>query len=346
MSAPTVLLCGYGAFGALHAAAWQALGATVLVADPGADARQRARAAGFDEDAVCDDPKTLLPKADCVAIVSPPDSHLALARIALEAGKPVLLEKPAVCSVDEAHALMAIQEQSGQPVQVNLLLRGHPMTRRASALLDEGGIGKLMVVEGRFCGWKRRHLNVALVENDGVHFLDLMRLFTGSPITQVGARACALPGRDDIDDLVVDTLHANGVTGRLMLGLIGPGSEADAYVPGAQTDKVLRLMGDRGCLTLDYNTNRLTFQSVRFHHSATTLDVLPGSQHVESYDDATPDAMLQESFRTFLEAIKGRGELMVPLREGALELAGLIDAIPAAVEIASAARLDVAEVAA
>jgi len=344
MNSTTVLVCGYGAFGARHAAAWSRLGARVLVSDPNEDARAHADANGFAADQISADIDAFLPQADCVTIVTPPSTHLALTDQALTAGKPVLLEKPAVPTLDEAHALMEAQHRSGCLVQVNLLLRAHPMTRRALEVLQNGDLGNLVLMDGRFCGWKRRHINVALEENDGVHFLDLMRLFAGASITQIGAQCITLPGHHAADDLSLTTLHANGIAGRLALGLIVPGDGVDAFVPGAQTDKVLRLVGDKGCLTLDYNANRLTFQSVRFDQMESTIDVTPSTSWNEAFPDATPDQLLENSAKAFLATIKDGAKPMVPLHDGALEIARVLAAIPTAQQIASASHVPIERV--
>jgi len=337
VSNPTVLVSGYGAFGARHAAAWSRLGADVLISDPCANAQARAEADGFAADTISADLDAFLPLVDCVDIVTPPSTHLALTEQALAAGKPVLLEKPAVPNLDEAHALMDAQARTGCLVHVNLILRAHPMTKRAREVLRQGDLGDLILMEGRFCGWKRRHCDVALEENDGVHFLDLMQLFAGASITQIGAQALGLPNHGDVDDLWLTTRHANSVAGRLALGSIAPGTGVDAFVPGAQTDKVLRLIGTTGCLTLDYNANRLTFQAVHFERSARQLDVTPSTSWNEAFPDATPDKLLENSAKAFLAATDGRAPPMVSLHDGALELTRVLAAIPTAQQIASAA---------
>lgn len=330
MTISTVLLCGFGAFGAQHAQAWNALGKTVLVAEPDDQARARAQASGVAATNIAATVVSLLERADCVDIVTPPAQHLELCEMALTVGKPVLLEKPAVDDAAEATRLLAIQEQSGQLVQVNLLLRAHPMTQRAAALIAQGAIGSLMLMEGRFCGWKRQHRAVGLLHNDGAHFLDLMRLFAGSRIDRVSARALSFLDHEKPDDISIDLTHANGVQGRLALGLMAPGSSEDSFVPGAQTDKVLRLVGDKGTLTLDFNRNDLTVQSVRFDVDASVIRVVPGEKRCEKFGTVTSQTLLHESFKAFLASCEKGAPLLVPLSEGALELARVMDSIQTA----------------
>lgn len=343
MKISTVLLCGFGAFGMQHARAWQALGRTVLVADPDAKARERAQSFGIAETDSAVSAQELLDRADCIDIVTPPALHIDLCKLALNAAKPVLLEKPAVLSTADAEQLVAMQKQSGQPVQVNLLLRAHPMTKQAKALLEKGAIGSPILMEGRFRGWKRQHRAVGLLYNDGVHFLDLMRFFADSPIASVAARALCIHNHANPDDITMDITHANGAQGRLALGLLVPGSGQDSFVHGAQTEKILHLVGDRGSLTLDFNANTLKLRSVAFEADEEKIAMIPGIPHQHDFTDTTPLTLLQDSFRAFLASCETAAPPLVPLDQGALELARVIDAVPLAAQLHAASRLLIKE---
>lgn len=346
MKISTVLLCGFGNFGAHHANAWRTLDKTVLVAEPNGQARAQAQAFGIAEADIAPKASDLLQRADCIDIVTLPAQHLGLCEMALGAGKPVLLEKPAVSSVEEAECLLELQRQSGQLVQVNLLLRAHTMTKRALTLIGQGAIGSLLLIEGRFRGWKRQHRAVGVLHNDGAHFLDLMRLFSGSPIDRIAARALSFLGHDKPDDVAIDLTHANGVESRLSLGMMVPGAGEDAFVPGAQTDKILQLVGDQGALTLDFNTNVLTLQSVSYTVDTTTVDAVPGTAHREEFGDVTPSTLLVESFKAFLASCEHGAPLLVPFKQGALELARVIDAASAsALQSPSASNLSIRQAA-
>ena len=53
------------------------------------------------------------PRLEAVAIATPPHTHYALVRRALEAGKHVLVEKPLARTADEAAELVALAEERG-----------------------------------------------------------------------------------------------------------------------------------------------------------------------------------------------------------------------------------------
>lgn len=338
----TVLICGFGLFGDLHAKAWRLVDpeTTLLVADPSAQARERALRAGVAPDDIATAPDALLGRADLVDIVAPPAFHLPLALKAIEAGKPVMIEKPAVRSVEEARVLM--RAATATPVQVGLVLRAHPLVETARAMLDEGAIGELLAMEGDFSGWKRMRADSSLVENDGVHFLDLMRLFAGARAKSTSARAWRLLDRAVVDDLTIELAYENDIRGRLRLGVLSAGGVEDAFVAGALTTKTLRLMGKKGNILIDFNRNRLVHAGVQYERSEGGFAVTPTGTTTHSVLGATPEALLARSFRLFLDALINSGPVMCGLREGAFELATTMAAIEAC--LAQAAPFSMTEI--
>ncbi|MGQ2904561.1 MAG: Gfo/Idh/MocA family protein [Neoaquamicrobium sediminum] len=321
----SVLICGFGAFGALHAKAWRVCDPSVrlMVSDPSEAARGEAIASGVEPVAVDEDPATLMPQADIVDVVAPPAYHLPLALQALSLGKPVLLEKPAVRSLGEAQAL--VQAAGTVPVQIGLVLRCHPLVRRARDLLAAGAIGKLLLMEGDFSGWKRMRADSSLIENDGVHFIDLMRHFAGAPVSAVDAVFARHLEPAVVDDIRIDLAFGNGIEGRLRLGVLAGGLAEDGFVPGAMTSKSLRLVGSTGNLVLDFNANRLFHGTVEYRRSPGGFDVMPQGLTSEAAIGVTPVSLLARSFAIFGTALDGGGPVMCDLHEGALEMARVIE---------------------
>lgn len=58
------------------------------------------------------------PKIDCVVIATPPKTHFAIAKAAIEAGKNVLLEKPMVLNIKEAKKLKGAVNKSRKTFMV------------------------------------------------------------------------------------------------------------------------------------------------------------------------------------------------------------------------------------
>lgn len=340
--AESVLICGFGAFGERHATAWRLLDPDValLVADPSQTALARARGFGIDADRLATDAAALIERADVVDVVAPPAFHLPLALMALAAGKPAMIEKPAVKTVPEARRLIAAA--GALPVQIGLVLRAHPLVAEAGRMLAGGEIGALLAIEGDFSGWKRMRTDSSLVENDGVHFLDLMRHFAGVPALEAEARSWSLLDAQAADDIVIELGFGNGVRGRLRLGILAAGEVEDAFVPDAVTTKRLRLIGRAGNIEIDFNRNRLTLAQVAYERSAGGHEVTPLALRSQAALGATPEALLARSFGMFMDAVREGTPVMCDARQGALELAATLTAIDAALakQVRQPVRID------
>ncbi|WP_299936279.1 Gfo/Idh/MocA family oxidoreductase [uncultured Nitratireductor sp.] len=327
MTVRNVLLCGFGAFGAQHAAAWrQTMTAPRLfISDPDPSARERARALGLGY--VAEDPSVYLDQVDLVDIVTPPRLHLPVALAALARGKHVFIEKPAVTSLDEARQLMAAVDASGCAVQIGFVLRCHPLVEKAKALIASRAIGRLLAVEGDFSGWKRMRDDSTIIENDGVHFLDLMRHLAGVPVRSVEARGVSLLGAEKDDDIRIDLAFEEGISGNLRLGVLACGEVEDGFMQGAVTTKRLRLIGDAGNIVIDFNRNTLTQAQVSYTPSAGGWKVSPGAMTSEQVIGVTPSSLLAKSFDLFASVIESGGPTLCAADEGALEMAALLEAI-------------------
>jgi predicted dehydrogenase len=133
-----------------------------------------------------------------IVVVAATNNLLAEMTIAaLEAGKHVLVEKPAARSVAEIDAVIAAQKKSGCLVRVGFNHRYHPALLKAKELHDEGALGDMMFVRGRYghggrIGYDREwRANPMLagggeLVDQGVHLIDLARLFIGDIARTVG----------------------------------------------------------------------------------------------------------------------------------------------------------------
>jgi predicted dehydrogenase len=109
---------------------------------------------------------------------------------AIQAGKHVLVEKPAARFADELTPLIAAAATRGVQVRVGFNHRYHPALQQAHAILESGALGELMFVRGRYghggrVGYdKEWRADPALsgggeLIDQGVHLIDLARWFLG-----------------------------------------------------------------------------------------------------------------------------------------------------------------------
>lgn len=139
-----------------------------------------------------DDWRRVLDRKD-VDIVTVATTHDHLAEIALaavQAGKHVLVEKPAARRARELDPVVVAAEHAKVRVRVGFNHRYHPALRRARAIVDAGGLGDLMFIRGRYghggrTGYARewradpRLSGGGELIDQGIHLIDLARWFLG-----------------------------------------------------------------------------------------------------------------------------------------------------------------------
>ena len=89
------------------------------------------------------------PEVDIVYIATPPGTHRELTIQALEAGKPVYVEKPMAMTGAECRAMNDAAAKAGQKLFVAYYRRALPYFLKVKELLDGGSVGKPLTAEVR-----------------------------------------------------------------------------------------------------------------------------------------------------------------------------------------------------
>lgn len=91
--------------------------------------------------------RTRTDKADIVAICTPNHTHFPIAKALIEAGFDVICEKPMTTTLDDAVSLHRMAQSSGRFVGVTYTYSGYPLVHEARALVAQGLIGTVRVVQ-------------------------------------------------------------------------------------------------------------------------------------------------------------------------------------------------------
>jgi predicted dehydrogenase/NADPH:quinone reductase-like Zn-dependent oxidoreductase len=140
---------------------------------------------------------------EAVVIATRHDSHAALVVQALEAGKPVFVEKPLCLTLDELVAIEAAYARAKRPMlMVGFNRRFAPHVQQIKALLAVAGPKSfVMTVNAGALArdhWARdRETGGGRIIGEACHFIDLLRYLAGSPIASQGRI-----GQDAADDTV------------------------------------------------------------------------------------------------------------------------------------------------
>jgi predicted dehydrogenase len=140
---------------------------------------------------------------DAVVVVLRPDLHEGVALACLEAGRPVLVEKPLAIEVAGARRIVAAVERTGVPLMVGQTLRFDPLLRRlreeAASLGPIGTIAINQRFEPFHRGWIDDPGPGGLVLNTGVHGFDLLRWLSGAEVVEVHSLVDRVLTRDTDD---------------------------------------------------------------------------------------------------------------------------------------------------
>jgi predicted dehydrogenase len=232
MAGRALALLGCGWIARRHAAAARRLGVPLLAASRDAArarafAREFGAAAAFGsyEDAVRD------PRAAGAIVCTPHDRHLTDARLALDRGLHVLVEKPIATTLEDADAMLAASRRAGRVLMVAENFHFMPAFRWVHALVVTGGLGPLrelhLVSRGfrEHTGWRLEPAAVGggTLIDGGIHYVHTLRWW-GGPVRRVFAarppQTVALGGEDSVSLLAE---LAEGAIGFLSNSLGAPG---------------------------------------------------------------------------------------------------------------------------
>ena len=187
---PGVAILGCGLIGQKRAKALK--NAKLIVCSDIEEKRAQSLAAGSPGCEATKDWLSAIRRADVdVVVVATTNNALVETSLAaVQAGKHVLVEKPAARNVAELDLVIAAAQQNGVQVRVGFNHRYHPALLKARELIDAGEMGELMFVRGRYGhggrkGYDREwRANPALsgggeLIDQGVHLIDLSRWFLG-----------------------------------------------------------------------------------------------------------------------------------------------------------------------
>jgi predicted dehydrogenase len=206
---PGVAIVGCGLIGRKRA---QALTPARLVACADLDAARASSLAAQTPGAVADAVERVVarPDVEIVIVATTNDALAPLAIAALEAGKHVLVEKPAARTAAELDTIAAAAARANRLVRVGFNHRYHPALQQARQLVNAGALGPLMFIRGRYghggrVGYERewradpaRSGGGELIDQ-GVHLIDLSRWFLGE-FTHVDGFAATYFWRMPVDD--------------------------------------------------------------------------------------------------------------------------------------------------
>lgn len=312
---------GQGAFiGAVHRMAARLDGHWEVVAGALASTPERAQASGEElglaAERIYPDFATMAAAEaarddgiDAVSIVTPNHVHFPAAKAFLEAGIPVICDKPLTSNGEDAAALAALVAQTRTPFVLTHNYTGYPMIRQARAMVEAGDLGELRLVHVEYIqDWLSEDLESEGVKQAawrtdpkqsgaggaigdiGSHAFNLVAFTTQARVERLSAQLQSfVPGRRVDDNAHVLLDYSGGARGVLLASQVAPGYENEIR---------LRLSGTKASLEWHQSSaNQLRFSPLgqapqtitrggaAAHDAANAVSRIPGG-HPEGYLEA------------------------------------------------------------
>lgn len=189
-------------------------------------------------------------RVQVISIVTPNHVHFEPARLALQSGFHVVLDKPMTFSLAEAKELQAIQQQSGKRFCLTHTYTGYPMVKEARQIVLSGKLGKIRKVYVEYPqGWLSTFLEGAdnkqatwrtdpaksgeagAMGDIGTHAFNLAEYVSALQVTQLCADInVVVDGRRLDDDGAVLLKFNNGASGVLVATQVAAGEENNVKV--------------------------------------------------------------------------------------------------------------------
>jgi predicted dehydrogenase len=179
---------------------------------------------------------------EAVSIVTPNHMHAPVARAFLEAGIHVICDKPVTTNSADARALQALAAERGLIFAVTHNYSAYPMVRQARAMVQEGELGQVRVVQVEYAqdwlaealeqsgqkqaAWRTDPLRAGggAIGDIGSHAWHLADTIVGVPVEALCAQLNTfVPGRAIDDDVQVLLRYAGGARGMLWASQVAPG---------------------------------------------------------------------------------------------------------------------------
>jgi predicted dehydrogenase len=241
------------------------------------------------------------PEVNAIYIATPPDVHLEYTRKALQAGKPVYVEKPMARNFAECEEMNRISRETGLPIFVAYYRRTLPYFVKLKELIDQKTVGDVRLINIAL-HWQpydeeisenpKPRWRVFPEISGGGHFHDLASHqfdfleYAFGKIKQAKGIARNQAGLYKADDIVVANFEFES-------GILGNGSWCYTITKEQRIDQG-QIIGSKGKITFSF------FES-------SIIKVETGSG-IEEYNVPYPPHVHQPLLETIVKELRGEGK--------------------------------------
>lgn len=338
---PRIAVMGAGLIGQRHIANVAREAELCAIVDPAPSAAETATQRDVplyaDLDALLD-----AQTPDGVVVATPNQLHVAHGLGCIEAGIPLMIEKPIAADTVSARTLVEAAEAKSVPLLVGHHRRHDPLVRKARDLIDEGALGDLVTAQsqcwffkpqGYFDAEWRRQPGAGPVYLNLIHDVDVLRFLCGDVVSVHARESNAVRGNPVEETAVAILQFENGVLATMTASDTIPAPWSWELTSGENPayprtgEACYRIGGTLGALSLP--------DLGLWHYGGERNWWEPVERRSIPHGLGDPFAL---EIRHFCDVVTGRASPLVPGREGLKTLA-VIEAVKAAAASGTAVTL-------
>jgi predicted dehydrogenase len=245
----------------------------------------------------------LIGQVDMVTIAASTLSHYELAKMFLESGVHVNVEKPITATLPQAQELIALAKKNDLKLAVGHIERFNPTIREVRKLMDKPEIIELT----RVGPYKARGADVSVLHDLMIHDMDLLYWLSGSEIDSMMTGGIKLIS-SELDTGTVSFRMKNGVLGLIHVSRVSPVALRSLKV--TQNNKIITANTGMGEIEIiEPGSNRET-------------DPIKVNKITVAKEDA-----LQKETDAFIEAVRNNQECAVTGLDGFKALQAVEDVL-------------------
>lgn len=245
------------------------------------------------------------PEVDGVIIATPAGSHFELAKMALEAGKHIFVEKPLATRVAEVDELAEVAGRSGRIVMAGHTFLYNSAVRYVKGLIDKGELGDIRYIYSQRLNLGRIRSDIDALWNFAPHDISIIQYWLGDPepvdVTRHGM-AYVQVGVDDV--VFLNITYPNKVMANIHVSWLDPQKVRKMVVVGSKKMVIYDDVADEKVIIFDKGIDvkaklgeRMDFDSppqIAFSHRT-------GDIHIPKIDFPEP---LQVEAQQFVDCIR------------------------------------------
>ena len=263
-------------------------------------------------------------RPDGVVLATPNQLHVAHALTCIQAGLPILLEKPIAPTVAEGESLVKVVDETGAKVLIGHHRAHSPIMAKAREVLASGQLGRLVTVVGSATFYKpeqyyadapwRSQPGAGPILLNMIHEVHNLRMLCGDIVAVQAFASDATRGFAVEDTVAINLRFANGALGTFMLS--DTAASPRSWEQTSQENKAYPSYDDEDCYVISGTNGSLSVPTMRLKTYPRPEDRSWWKPFEVGTVGMVRDDPLKHQIEHFGAMVRGEAEPLVSARDG------------------------------